>query len=124
MGGYDGEILISLKPERKFSTTEYNEMLRKHLKDKFPNLLFFFQPADMVNQILNLGLPTPIDVKVSGYDKANNLKIANELVRKISHVPGAVDAHLHQVVDFPELFLEMDRMQIGGCRHQSIRCSQ
>jgi multidrug efflux pump subunit AcrB len=113
MGGYDGEILISLKPERKLSTTDYKKKLRQHLKIKFPNLLFFFQPADMVNQILNLGLPTPIDVKVSGYDKENNLKIARQLVEKISHVPGAVDTHLHQVVDFPELFLEVDRMQLA-----------
>lgn len=113
VGGYDGEILISLKSERKLSTGDYMSLLRKHLKDKFPNLLFFFQPADMVNQILNLGLPTPIDVKVSGYDLNNNLKIANELVEKISHVPGAVDTHLHQVVDLPELYLEVDRMKLA-----------
>src|ERR1700722_7625526 len=87
--------------------------LRKHLKHKFPNLLIFFQPADMVNQILNVGLPTPIDIKVSGYDQKNNLKIAQELVDEISHVPGAVDAHIHQIVDLPELFLEVDRTQIA-----------
>jgi len=114
VGGYDGEILVSLKPDRKYSTQQYMMMLRKHLKDKFPNLLFFFQPADMVNQILNLGAPTPIDVKVSGYDQKNNLKIAQELVEEISHIPGAVDAHIHQVVDLPELFLEVDRMKIAG----------
>lgn len=67
----------------------------------------------MVNQILNLGLPTPIDVRVVGYDQANNFKVAKELVEKISHVPGAVDAHIHQVMDFPELFLDVDRMQIA-----------
>lgn len=88
-------------------------MLRKHLKDKFPNLLFFFQPADMVNQILNMGVPTPIDIKVVGYDQENNLKIAQELINEISHVPGAVDVHLNQIVDLPELFLEVDRMQIA-----------
>jgi multidrug efflux pump subunit AcrB len=113
LGGYDGEILVSLKPERKFSTEEYMKMLRKRLKEKFPNLLFFFQPADIVNQILNLGLPTPIDVKVAGYDQKNNLKVAQELVEKISHVPGAVDTHLHQVVDFPELFLDVDRTKLA-----------
>lgn len=113
IGGYDGEILISLKPDRKRSTQEYMEMLRNHLKSKFPHLLFFFQPADMVNQILNLGLPTPIDVQVMGYDQENNLKIAQEMTEKISRVPGAVDAHIHQVVDFPELFLNMDRMELA-----------
>ncbi len=113
VGGYDGEIFVSLKNKRKYSTQQYMMMLRKHLKDKFPHLLFFFQPADMVNQILNLGLPTPIDIRVVGHDQENNLKVARELVEKISHVPGAADAHLHQVVDFPELFLEMDRMQLA-----------
>ena len=87
VGGYDGEILLSLKSERKHSTGEYMEMLRKRLKEKFPGVVFFFQPADMVNQILNLGLPTPIDVKVSGYDKENNLKIALELMEKIPTFP-------------------------------------
>jgi len=113
VGGYDGEILLSLKPERKYSSQDYMIMLRKHLKEKFPNLLIFFQPADIVNQILNIGLPTPIDIKVSGYDQENNLKVARQLVEEISHVPGAVDAHIHQVVDLPELFLEVDRMQIA-----------
>lgn len=113
VGGFDGEILLSLKPERKHSTSEYMHMLRRHLKEVFPNLVFFFQPADMVNQILNLGLPTPIDIKVSGYDIGNNLKVAHELIEKISHVPGVVDTHLHQIVDLPELFLNVDRMKIA-----------
>ena len=113
VGGFDGEILISLKPERKNSTQQYMAQLRTHLKDKFPHLLFFFQPADMVNQILNLGAPTPIDIKVTGYDHAHNLEIARELIEEISHVPGAVDVHLHQIVDLPELFLEVDRTQIA-----------
>lgn len=122
IGGFDGEILLSLKSERKYSTMEYMRRLRAHLKKTFPDLTFFFQPADMVNQILNLGLPTPIDVKVSGYDKDHNLEVAYELVKKISHVPGAVDVHLHQVVDFPELFLEVDRMKIAkvGLTQQDV----
>ena len=113
IGGWDGEILLSLNPERKYSTMEYMSKIREHLKDKFPNLVFFFQPADIVNQILNMGLPTPIDVRVSGYDKINNLKVARELVEKISHIPGAVDVNLHQVMDLPEIFLNVDRMKIA-----------
>ena len=113
-GGYDGEILVSLKPERKFSTETYMEKIRQRLKSVFPNLLFFFQPADMVNQILNLGLPTPIDIKVIGYDQQNNLKVAQELLEKIMHVPGVADAHIHQIVDFPELFLNIDRMKLAN----------
>jgi len=111
VGSWDGEILISLNPERKVSTQEYMIRLRKHLNEVFPNLRFFFQPADMVNQILNFGLPTPIDVRVIGFDIENNLVIANRLKEEISHVPGAVDVHMHQVVDFPELFLKTDRVK-------------
>lgn len=114
IGPYDGEILVSLSPERQFSTPEYIARLRKHLKEKFPHLLFYFQPADMVSQILYFGLPTPIDVRVMGYDKKNNLKIAQELVERISHVPGAVDVHLHQVVDAPELFINADRTLLAN----------
>lgn len=122
LGGYDGEILLSLKPERSFSTNAYKEKLRAHLKNKFPDLTFYFQPADMVNQILNLGMPTPIDVKVSGYDNENNLKVARELIEKISHVPGAVDTHLHQVVDLPELFMDVDRtkLAVAGITQQDV----
>ena len=109
IGPYDGEILVSLKPERHASTPEYVEKVRTHLKKKFPNLKFYFQPADMVSQILYFGLPAPIDVRVVGYDKENNLKIARELVERISHVPGAVDVNLHQIVDAPELFVDVDR---------------
>ncbi|MCE5316500.1 MAG: efflux RND transporter permease subunit [Parachlamydia sp.] len=109
VGTYDGEILVSLKSERQESTPVYMDRLRSHLKQHFPNLVFFFQPADMVSQILNFGLPTPIDVRVIGYNKAENLKIARELVERISHVPGATDVHLHQIVDAPELFLDVDR---------------
>ena len=109
VGPSDGEILISLEPKRSYSTQEYIKKLRSHLNEQFPNLLFYFQPADMINQILNFGLPTPIDVKVAGHDKKGNIEIARELVDRISHVPGAVDVHLHQVLDEPELFLDVDR---------------
>ncbi len=114
VGFWDGEILVSLNRERKESTPAYVEKLRNHLNEKFPNLLFYFQPADMVNQILNFGLPSPIDVRVIGYNRTENLKVARELVERISHVPGAVDVHLHQVVDFPELYLSADRTLLAN----------
>lgn len=109
IGSYDGEILVSLNEKRHASTPEYMARLREHLKKQFPTLTFYFQPADMTSQILNFGLPTPIDVRVIGYNKKENLKIAQELVEKIAKVPGAVDVHLHQVVDAPELFIDADR---------------
>lgn len=122
VGPYDGEILVSLKPERKMSTPQYIEKLRKHLNQRFPELTFYFQPADMVSQILYFGLPTPIDVRVFGYNQKENLKIAQELVERISHVPGAVDVHLHQVVDAPELFINANRTLLAkaGLKQQDL----
>lgn len=122
VGPSDGEILISLTPKHRFSTMDYMKQLRKHLKGHFPHLLFYFQPADMVNQILNFGLPAPIDVKVAGHDKKNNIQITKELVDKISHVPGAVDVHMHQVLDEPELYLDVNRTLLAekGMSHQDV----
>lgn len=122
VGTSDGEILISLHPKRTFSTQEYMKKLRSHLKAHFPDLLFYFQPADMINQILNFGLPTPIDIKVAGHNKKENIAIAQELVERISHVPGAVDVHLHQVLDEPELYLDVDRTLLAqkGINHHDV----
>lgn len=122
VGTYDGEILVALKKGAGISTQNYIKLLRDKLYKKFPNLLFYFQPADMVSQILYFGLPAPIDVRVVGYDSANNLKIAKELVERISHIPGAVDAHIHQVEDAPELYLNADRTELAllGLMQQDI----
>ncbi|MCE5294459.1 MAG: efflux RND transporter permease subunit [Chlamydiales bacterium] len=114
IGVYDGEILVSLSHKRTHSTAKYIEMLRHTLPSKFPTLMFYFQPADMVNQILNFGLPSPIDIRVMGYDKETNLKVARELVERVSRVPGAVDVHLHQVLDAPELYITSDRMRLAA----------
>ncbi len=113
IGSFDGEILISLKKERKYSTSEYQAILRKKLKEKFPNISIFFQPADIVNQILNVGLPTPIDVRIVGYDQENNLNVTREMLEKIILVRGVADAHIHQVVDYPQLFIETDRTEMA-----------
>lgn len=110
----DGQILIALKPEKKHSTDFYKKKIREHLRKKFPDFIFSFQPADMITQILNFGLPAPIDVQVIGHNHEENLKIAQELVEKISHIPGAADVHLHQIVDSPQLFLEVDRTLLAN----------
>lgn len=108
IGPYDGEILITLNDKQTLSTSEYMVRMRKQLNEKFPHLVFFYQPAGMINQILYFGLPTPINVKVVGRDKAGNIAIAKDLVERISHIPGAVDVHLHQVLDAPELYLKVN----------------
>ncbi len=109
LGSADAELLISLTGERSRPTEEYMRELRARLRDEMPDVTYFFLPADIVSQILNFGLTAPIDVQVSGFDRANNLSVARQLRDRIAQIPGAVDVHLHQVLDAPELFLEVDR---------------
>ena len=104
----DGEILISFKPERHKSTSEYVELLRAQLPKRFPDVTFFFQPADIVNQILNFGLPSPVDVQIAGYNP-KLYGIARELEQRLKDIPGAVDVHLHQVLNAPALQVTVDR---------------
>ena len=104
----DGEILITLKKEHR-STRDYEVQLRKLLQEKFPDTVFFFQPANITTQILNFGLPAPIDLQVVGRDAAGNYRIAQKLAERISHIPGAADVHVHQVVNQPEIELNVDR---------------
>jgi CzcA family heavy metal efflux pump len=108
IGPTDGEILISLKPEHR-STFAYIKELRRRLPEEFPAATFFFQPADIVSQILNFGLPAPIDIQVVGNDRAANYQIAKKIAARVTRVPGAVDVHVHQVVDAPELRVNVDR---------------
>jgi CzcA family heavy metal efflux pump len=105
----DGEIQISLKAEKHGSTKGYEVKLRKVLANQFPDITFFFQPANITTQILNFGLPAPIDLQVVGRDKAANYRVAQRLSAKISHIPGAADVHVHQVVDQPQIRLNVDR---------------
>ncbi len=109
----DAELLISLNEERSHSTGDYVRELRARLREEMPDVTYFFLPADIVSQILNFGLTASIDIQVSGFDRANNLKIAREMQDKMAQVPGLVDVHLHQVLDAPELFLDVDRERAG-----------
>ena len=112
IGTSDGDILISLTPQH-ISTEIYTERLRKRLHQKFPDLVFFFEAANITNQIVNFGLPAPIDVQVTGRDAAPNYKIARQLEERIAQIPGAADVHIHQVVDGPELRVNVDRVKAG-----------
>ena len=104
----DGEMLVALKPEHGTSTAEYVRRLRQQLPKRFPDCAFYFQPGDMMNQILNFGLPAPIDVRVLGGD-LGNYALARKLEAAIRAVPGAVDVHVHQIMNQPALRLEVDR---------------
>ena len=105
----DGEILISLNKEKHASSRDYEVLLRKRLRDRFPDMDFFFQPANITSQILNFGLPAPIDLQVVGRNAEANYAIAQKLAKRISHIPGVADAHVHQVADQPVIRLDVDR---------------
>jgi CzcA family heavy metal efflux pump len=106
----DGEILVSLKANHR-PTADYVSALRKDLRVSFPQESFFFLPADIATQTLNFGLSAPIDVQITGpaSNQDQNLAIADQLVKQISAVPGAVDVHRAQVVTTPSLKVDIDR---------------
>ena len=109
IGTADGEILVQLKQERGKSTSVYVDELRKTLPREFPGVQFFFQPADIVTQILNFGTPAPIDVQIVGNDQLGNYEAALKLANEIQHIPGAVDVHVQQAFNSPTLFLDINR---------------
>jgi multidrug efflux pump subunit AcrB len=110
-GSHDGEIQVSLNPGHR-PTQRYVEEMRRELPRRFPGVEFFFQPADMVTQILNFGLPSAIDVKITGADLRVDYEIAAKLMKQIEMIPGTVDTHIHQRLDQPTVALTMDRTQL------------
>jgi multidrug efflux pump subunit AcrB len=121
IGVNDGVILVALK-EGHAPTADYVRRLREVLPASFPEVNFYFQAADMVTQILNFGLPAQINVRTVGYDRATNLRVAQELRRRIAAIPGIADAHLQQEVDAPAFMAEIDRARAlqFGLNAQSI----
>jgi multidrug efflux pump subunit AcrB len=115
IGDFDGEILISLRPGDHGPTAAYVRELRRRLKKQYPDLTIFFQPADIVGQTLNFGLPAPIDVQIVGplTNAPANYQIAKQIERRLALISGAVDVHVHQVLDVPELRLAVDRTRAG-----------
>ena len=104
----DGEILVSLK-EDHHPTAVYRDRLRKVLREKFPDNVFYFQASDIVNQILNFGLPAPIDIQISGRLANENFAMAQRIRAAVAQVPGTADVHVHQVLYSPELHINVDR---------------
>jgi multidrug efflux pump subunit AcrB len=107
IGALDGDIQVSLKEEHG-PTPEYVARLRKELPKKFPHAEFFFTPADITTQILNFGLPAPIDIQLVGRDPAL-YGVAQKIARDVRGIPGAADVHVHQVNNVPELDVKVDR---------------
>jgi multidrug efflux pump subunit AcrB len=108
IGRFDGEILVSLK-EPEIPTRLYVERLRRVLGDRFPDAEFFFQPANIINQILNFGKPAPFDIAVVARNRNVGIKLAREIENKVKRIPGAVDVHLHQVPNYPDIEVVVDR---------------
>jgi CzcA family heavy metal efflux pump len=108
-GTSDAEILVQLKEERGKPTSAYINELREKLPQRFPGTQFFFQPADIVTQILNFGTPAPIDVAVTGANQRGNYVVAEKLANEFRHIPGAVDVHVQQALDEPTLHMDVDR---------------
>jgi CzcA family heavy metal efflux pump len=112
IGSSDVEILIALDPEHHHPTAGLIRRLREVLPQRFPGVEFFFQPADIVTQILNFGLPAPIDVQVVGTDVQSSYEIAQQIANKMRHIPGAADVHVQQLLSLPTLHMDIDRTRV------------
>ena len=108
VGPMDGEVLVSLN-EKHTPTAQHMADLRRELPRRFPELQFFFQPADIVNQVLNFGQPAPIDIRVTGPNGDEDYAMASKLMHDLRRVPGVADAHIFQVPDAPALKISVDR---------------
>ena len=109
IGTSDAEILVGLNAEHHRPTAELVQQLRQQLPRRFPGVDFFFQPADIVTQILNFGLPAPIDIQVIGPNMDSNYAIAQQISNRLRRVPGTVDVHVQQMLGLPTLHLDIDR---------------
>jgi len=112
IGTSDAEILISLNPEHHVPTADLTRHLRQYLPQHFPGVEFFFQPADIVTQILNFGLPAPLDVQVVGTDQQKTYEIAQQIANRMRHVPGTADVHVQQMLALPALYMNIERTRV------------
>jgi len=110
IGTSDAEVLVSFSKDHP-PTERYIHQLRETLPGKFPGVEFFFQPADIVSQILNFGLPAPVDIQLVGKDYQENYFTAQRIANQMRHIPGAVDVHVQQMMDLPTLHLDVDRVR-------------
>src|SRR5712664_883308 len=124
VGTADGEILVSLNTPHG-PTAGYLKRLRDELPKRFPDMEFFAQPADIVSQILNFGLPAPIDIQVTGPlpNAEKNYEVATQIAAELRGVPGAVDVHVQQILDAPRIRIDADRalaLETGGLTQRDV----
>jgi CzcA family heavy metal efflux pump len=108
IGPHDTDILIQLKPNHR-PTAGYQEQIRKVLGERYPNVIAYFQAADIVGQVMNFGLSAMIDAQINGNDLQSNYNIALRLQDKMAQIPGVVDLRIGQALDYPTLKVEVDR---------------
>jgi CzcA family heavy metal efflux pump len=121
VGPGDADIFVNLSESHR-PTADFVRTLRTRLAAEYPSTTFAFLPADMITQILNFGLPSPIDVQIVGFNVPGNRTFANSLLQKLRAVPGAVDLHIHQSGDYPQFNVDVDRTkaQLVGLTEQSV----
>jgi multidrug efflux pump subunit AcrB len=115
VGDMDAEILISLKGGHH-PTIGYIRSIRADLPPKFPGSVFYFQTADIVSQVLNFGLPAPIDVQIQDVNFDRSYGLAQQLVQRMKTIPGVADAHVVQVLNYPSLQIDVDRLRASKLR--------
>ena len=107
-GAADADILVSLK-EKHHPTADYVRTLRDKLPREYPDVTFYFLPADIATQTLNFGIPAPIDIQIQGADVAANSRVADKMLKELSHVRGIADLRIQQQEDYPKLHINIDR---------------
>jgi multidrug efflux pump subunit AcrB len=124
LGASDGDVLVSLK-ENHHPVADYMRELRAQLPRQFAGITFYFLPADIVTQILNFGLPSPIDVQIEGNDVVKSQQIAETIMAQMRQVPGLVDLRIQQPLDYPTLEVGVDRVKAGqaGLTEQNVAAS-
>jgi multidrug efflux pump subunit AcrB len=121
IGAGDADILVSLKKDRH-ATADYVERLRETLPREYPGTTFYFVPSDIVTQVLNFGLPAPIDIQIEGSDIEGNREVAARMLHEIERVPGIADARIQQAFDYPEFDVTVDRTKAaqGGSTERDV----
>jgi len=120
VGPADADILVSLDEKNHGPTAQYVHDLRLNLAKKFPGITFYFLPSDIVSQILNFGLPAPIDIQIVGQNKQGNRRFADNLLDRLRHIPGVTDLRVQQPFNYPDLSINVDRtkaQEIGYTQH-------
>jgi multidrug efflux pump subunit AcrB len=114
IGAGDSDILISLKEGHHHSTAGYITRLRLRLAKEYPDVMFYFLPADIVSQTLNFGIPAPLNVQITGWNRTETREIAARLADKMRKIPGAVDIRVQQPGDLPKLRFDIDRTKAAA----------